>query len=86
MIGENIQEQTRQVSQNHTDKNTRGAIENNVGNMTNINFNNNQHNTVSNNTNVLQVQEDRSKNSKNYFRVNTQPNVNTPKHAVPSQN
>ena len=52
----------------------------------NTNLNNNQHNTVSNNTNVLQVPEDRSENSQNYFRVDTQPNVNTPQHAVPSQN
>ena len=86
MIGENIQERNGQVSQNHTDKNTRGTIENNVGDTANTNLNNNQHNTVSNNTNVPQVLEDRSKNLQNFFPVNTQPNVNTPQHAVPSQN
>ena len=52
----------------------------------NTNLNNNQHNTVSNNTNVSQVPEDRTKNSQNYFRVDTKLNINTPQHAVPSQN
>ena len=85
MIGENTQQQNGQVSQNRTDENTRSAIENNVRNTANTNLNNNQHNTVSNNTNVPQVPEDRSKNSQNYFRVNTQLNVNTPQHAVPLQ-
>ena len=77
MIGEHIQEQTGQVSQIHRDENTRGAIESNTGN---------QHNTASNNTNIPQVPEERSENSQNYFQVKTQPNVNTPQHAVPSQN
>ena len=86
MIGENTKEENGQVSQNHKDENRRSAIDNNVGNMTNTNFNNNQHNTVSNNTNVPQVPEDRSENSQNYFRVDTQPNINTPQHAVPSKN
>ena len=86
MIDENTQEQNGQVSQNHTDENTRSTIENNIRNTENTNLNNNQHNTVSNKTNVLQVPEDRSENSQNYFRVNTQPNVNTPQHTVPLQN
>ena len=86
MIGENTQEQNEQVSQNHTDENTRSAIENNVRNMVNTNLNNNQHTTVSNNTNIPQVTEDRSKNSQNYHRVNTQPSVNTPQHTVQLQN
>ena len=82
VVDENTQEQNGQVSQNHTDENTRSTIENNVGNTTNTNLNNNQHDTVSNNTNVPQVQEHKSENSQNYFRVDTQLNVNTPQHAV----
>ena len=85
-IGENIQEQTGQVSYNHTDKCTRGTIENNAGNTANINLNNNQHNTAGNNTNIPQVPEYRSKNSQNYPQVSTQQNVNTPQHTVPSRN
>ena len=86
MVGENTQEQNGQVSQNHTDEITRNTIENNIGNMKNTNLNNNQHNAVSNNTNVPQVPEDRSENSQNYCRMDTQPKVNTPQHAVPLQN
>ena len=67
MIGENIQEQTGQVLQNHRDEYTRGAIESNTGNTANTNLNSNQHNTASNNTNILQVPEDRSEISQNYF-------------------
>ena len=85
-IGENIQEQTGQVSHNHTDRSARDTIKSNAGTTANINLNNNQHNTASNNTNLLQVPEYRSGNLQNYFRVNTQPNVNTPQHTVPSQN
>ena len=86
IIGENTQEQNGQVSQNHIDENIGSAIENNVSNTTNTSLNNNQHNRVGNNTNILQVPEDRRENSQNYFRVDTQPNINTPQHAVPSQN
>ena len=66
MIGQNIQEQTGQVSQNHTDESTEGTIENNAGNTVNIDLNNNQHNTAVNNTNVPQVPEYRSENLQNY--------------------
>ena len=86
VVSENTQQQNGQVLQNHTDENTRSTIENNVRNTTNTNLNNNQHNTASNNMSVPQVPEDRSENSQNYFRVDTQPNVNTPCHTVPSQN
>ena len=86
VVGKNTQEQNGQISQNHTDENTRSTIENNVWNMMNTNLNNNQHNTVSNNINVPQFPADRSENSQNYFRVDTQPNVNTPQQVVPSQN
>ena len=49
------------------DKSTRGTIENNAGNITaNINLNSDQHNTAGNNTNIPQVQEYGSENSKNY--------------------
>ena len=71
-IGENIQEQTGQVSQNYTDESTGGTIKNNAGNTANINLNNNQHNTAGNNTNVPQVPEYRSKNLQSYSRVSTQ--------------
>ena len=66
MISENTQEQTGQVSHNHTDGSARDTIESNTGNTANINLNNNQHNTASDN-NVPQVAEDRSGNSQNYF-------------------
>ena len=64
MISENTQEQAGQASQNHTEGSTRDTIKSNAGN---INVNNNQHNTASNNTNVLQIPEDRSRNLQNYF-------------------
>ena len=83
---ENTQEQTGQASQNHTEGSTRDTIKSNAGNTTNINLNNNRHNSASNSTNILQIPEERSGNSQNYFRVNTQLNVNTPQHTVPSQN
>ena len=86
MISENIQEQTGQVSHNHTDGSTRDTIKSNTENTTNINLNNNQHNTASNNTNIPQVPEYRSGNSQNYLRVSKQQNVNTPQHTAPSQN
>ena len=86
MIGENIQEQIGQVSQNHTDESTRGTIENNAGNTANINLNNDQHNIAGNNTNVPQVPEYESENSQNHPRVGTQQNVNTPQHTVQTQN
>ena len=78
MISENTQEQTEQVSHDHTDGSARDTIENNTGNTASTNLNNNKHNTASNNTNIPQVPEDRSENLQNYFRVNTQLNVNTP--------
>ena len=83
MIGENIQEQTGQASQNHTDKSTRGTIENNTGNTGNINLNNDQHNTAGKITNIPQVPEYGSENLQNYPQVSTQQNVNTPQHTVP---
>ena len=67
MISENIQEQTGQASHNHTDRSARDTIESNAGNTANINLNNNRHNTASNNTNVLQIPQCRSRNLKNYF-------------------
>ena len=85
-MGENIQEQIGQFSHNHTDGSAGDTIESNTGNTVNINLNNNQHNTASNNNNIPQVPEYRSGNSQNYFRVNTQQNANTPQHTVPSQN
>ena len=85
-ISENIQEQTGQVSHNYTDRSTRDTTESSAGNTANINLNNNQHNTASNNTNILQVPEYRSRNSQNYFQVNTQQNVNIPQHTATSQN
>ena len=85
MVSENIQQQNGQVSQNHTDENTRSAMKNNAENMTNTNLNNNHHNTVSNNMSILQVPEERSENSQNYFRVDTQPKVNTFHHTSPLQ-
>ena len=76
--GEIIQEQNGPIPQNRADESTRGSIEDNIGNPSNTNSNNNQHSTVNNNVNVPQVPEDRSENLQNYFRVNTQLNVNTP--------
>ena len=85
VISENTQQQNGQVSQNHTTENTSSAIENNAENMTNTNLNNNHHNIASNNMGILQVPEERSENSQNYFRVDTQPNVNTLRHTAPRQ-
>ena len=68
-MGANIQEQTRQVSQNHTDESTGGTFENNTGNTANINLNDDQHNTAGNNTNIPQVPEYGSENSQNYPRA-----------------
>ena len=86
VVSENTKLQNGQVSQNHTDKNTRSAIENDAENTTNTNLNNNHHNTASNNMSILQVQDERSENSQNYFQVDTQPNINTPHHTAPRQN
>ena len=86
MVCKNFQQQNGQVSPNHTDKNTRSAIENNAENTTSTNLNNNHHNAMSNNISILQVSEERSKNPQNYFQDNTQPNVNTPQHTITSQN
>ena len=85
-ISENIQEQTGQASHNHTDGNARDTIESNAGNTVNINLNNNRYNTESNSTNILPIPEYRSGNSQNYFRMNTQQNINIPQHTAPSQN
>ena len=86
MIGENIQEQTGQVSHNHTDKSTGGTNESNTGNTADIYLNNNLHNTAGSNTNIPQVREYGSENSQNYPQVSTQQNVNTPQHTFPSWN
>ena len=86
MMGENIQEQTGQVSQNHTDKSTGGTYENNTGNTVNINLKDDQHNTAGNNTNIPQVPEYGSENSQNYTQASTQQNVTTPQHTVLSWN
>ena len=86
VVSENTQQQNGQVPQNHTDANTRSAIENNTEDMTNTNLNNNHHDTASNNTSVPQVPEERSKNLQNYFQVDTQLNINTPRHTAPQQN
>ena len=83
VVSENTQQQNGQVSQNRTDKNTRITIENNAENTMNTNLNNNHHNTASNNRSVPQVPEERSENSQNYFRVDTQWNINTPHHTAP---
>ena len=86
VVSENTQQQNGQVSQNRTYENTRITTGNNAENMTNINSNNNHHSTASNNMSVPQVSEERSENSQNYFRVDTQPNINTPCHTAPRQN
>ena len=86
VVSKNTQQQNGQLSQNHTDKSTRSAIENNAENTMNTNLNNNHHNTASNNMSVPQVPEERSENSQNYFRVDTQPNINTPHHTTTQQN
>ena len=83
VVSENTQQQNGQVSQNHTDENTRITTGNNTENMTNINSNNNHHSTASNNMSVLQVPVERSENSQNYFRVDTQLNINTPHYTAP---
>ena len=86
VVSKNTQQQNGQVSQNRTDKSTRIAIENNAENMMNTNLNNNHHNAGSNNMRVPQVSEERSENSQNYFRVDTQPNINTTRHTASQQN
>ena len=85
-MGENIQEQTGQVPQNHTDESTGCTFENNAGNTANINLNDDQHNTAGNNTNIPQVPEYGSKNLQNYPPASTQQNVTTPQHTVLSRN
>ena len=79
-LRENIQEQTGQVPQNQTEENSRGTLENNIGNTANINLNGDQHNTTSNNPNLPQVPEYGSKNSQNYPQASTQQTINTPQH------
>ena len=85
VVRENIQQQNGQVSPNHTDENRGSAIKNNAENTTSTNLNNNHHNATSNNMSILQVLEERSENLQNYFRVDTQPNVNTFRHTAPRQ-
>ena len=51
-MGENIQEQTGQVPQNHTDESTGHTFKNNAGNIASINLNEDQDNTAGNNTNI----------------------------------
>ena len=86
VVSENTQQQNGQVPQNHTDENITSTIENDTEDMTNTNSNNNHHDTANNNMSVLQVPEERSENSQNYFQVDTQPNINTPQHTAPQQN
>ena len=83
VVSKNTQHQSGKISQNRTDKNTRITTGNNVENTMNINSNNNHHSTASNNMSVPQVPEERSENSPNYFQVDTQPNINTPRHTAP---